>query len=167
LFGSTCWMMQLQPVRMVLELGTPWRTIKLVPGLVSVFTQYSYRPGLVSVFTQYSYSRNPTISPLPLKKIPTSTILTHSTPRKMGFQIWVTRRRRVRTLKTTASLASETSNDVFIRSIRLYPRGRKSLVTSCLILQKTSNQRKPSIGFRHCALTVKSLLLLAREVSRD
>jgi hypothetical protein len=66
---------------------------------------------------------------------------------------------------SAAAIAS--SNDVFIRSIRLYPRGRQSLVTSCLMLQKTSNQRKPSIGFRHCALTMKSLLLLAREVSMD
>jgi len=32
---------------------------------------------------------------------------------------------------------------------------------------KTSKNGMPSIGFRDCALTVKSLLLLAREVSRD
>ena len=66
---------------------------------------------------------------------------------------------------SVAALAA--SNDVFTQSKRLYDCGRQSLVTSCLSLQKTSKNGMPSIGFRDCALTVKSLLLLAREVSRD
>ena len=35
------------------------------------------------------------------------------------------------------------------------------------LTKKTSKNGIPSIGFRDCAQTVKSLLLLAREVSRD
>ena len=67
--------------------------------------------------------------------------------------------------RSVAALAA--SNDVFTRSKHLYACGRQSLVTSCLSLQKTSKNGIPSIGFRDCALNVTSLLLLAREVSRD
>jgi hypothetical protein len=70
-------------------------------------------------------------------------------------------------MATRSAAALAASNDVFIRSIRLYPRGRKNLLTSCLSLQKTSKNGILSIGFRDCALTVKSLLLLAGGVSRD
>ena len=72
-----------------------------------------------------------------------------------------------RDMATRSVAALAASNDVFTRSKRLNACGRQSLVTSCLSLQKTSKNGIPSIGFRDCALTVKSLLLLAREVSRD
>ena len=53
------------------------------------------------------------------------------------------------------------------RSTRFYARGHKSVMNTWLILQKTSKKGKSSIGFKDCALTVKSLLLLARGVLRD
>ena len=70
-------------------------------------------------------------------------------------------------MATWSAAALAALNDVFTRSKCLYPRGHKSFVTSCLSLQKTSKNGRPSIGFRDCALTVKSLLLLAREVLSD
>ncbi len=70
-------------------------------------------------------------------------------------------------MATRSAAALAASNDVFIRSIRLYPRGRKSLVNTWLKLQKTSKKGISSIGFRDCVLTMKSLLLLARGVLRD
>ncbi len=45
-----------------------------------------YVPGSIGMSVYTSYSRNPTISPLPLEK-DSNQYDTHSTPRKMGFQI--------------------------------------------------------------------------------
>ena len=70
-------------------------------------------------------------------------------------------------MATLSAAALAALNNVFIRWTSLYACGHKSLVTSCLSFQKTSKDGIPSIGFRDCALNMKSLLLLVREVSRD